>query len=189
MKARMIKLRKNQTSFPTEVLFEQPWESLEIQAEGIDKLPHSLSELQSLRSLSLNCPNLIELNPRLLEMPTLEIFKMRNTTFDSLPDIDNPAPLKTLFLSGNKFTVAPSWFSKLPHLELLDLSGNNLTHVPNELSTMVSLRRLVLDRNEITELPDFLKSLKNLSHLSIDGNKFDENEKARIGKEFGIWFN
>lgn len=189
MKARMIKLRKNQTSFPTEVLFEQPWESLEIQAEGIDKLPFSLSELKTLRSLSLNCPNLIELNPRLLEMQTLQIFKMRNTSLESLPELEIPAPLKTLFLSGNKLNVTPDWFSKLPHLELLDLSGNNLTAVPDEISSMVSLRRLVLDRNQITELPDFLKKLKKLSHLSIDGNKFDENEKARIGKEFGIWFN
>jgi Leucine-rich repeat (LRR) protein len=185
----MIKLRKNQTSFPTEVLFEEAWESLEIQAEGIEKLPHSLSELKTLRSLSLNCPNLIELSPQLLESAALEIFKMRNTSFEVLPEVENPSPFKTLFLSGNKLKHTPNWFSKLPHLKLLDLSGNNLCTVPDEVSSMISLSRLVLDRNEITQLPNFLKALKNLSHLSVDGNKFDENEKVRIRKEFGIWFN
>ena len=31
--------------------------------------------------------------------------------------------------------------------------------------------------------------MKTLTHLSIDGNSFDEDEKARIQREFHIWPN
>ncbi|MCO4793061.1 MAG: leucine-rich repeat domain-containing protein [Bacteriovoracaceae bacterium] len=188
MKARLIKLRKNQSSFPSEILFEQPWECLEIQGEGIESLPYSLGEISTLRTLSINCPNLKEVNSNILCHQNLQIFKLRNTSIESLPEVENSAPLKTLFLSGNSLTSVPKWFSNLDQLELLDLSGNNLKSVPREIESMKSMRRLVLDRNEITTLPDFIKNLKDLGHLSIDGNKFSPEEKARIGREFGIWF-
>lgn len=121
-------------------------------------------------------------------MPGLQVFKLRNTSIENLGEVSNPSPLTILFLGGNKLKTVPEWFSKLVYLEGLDLSGNLLNEVPVQIQKMKGLRRLVLDRNEIEILPDFLKDLKNLNHLSLDGNNFSEKEKARIGREFGLWF-
>jgi adenylate cyclase len=74
-------------------------------------------------------------------------------------------------------------------LQEFHLPGNQLSSLPFAFKELHQLRRLNLDSNSFKLFPDLIKSMKTLTHLSIDGNSFDEDEKARIQREFHIWPN
>lgn len=179
-----IKLRKNQSTIPSEKLTEDI-NSLEILGEAIQKLPE-LSHLTNCQHLLLVCPQLEEL-PEL--PPNLKILKIKGGHFSPPKGISQLSTLKNLSLQGLKSQseTFSSW--SLPvSLENLDLASNDISSLPVNIGQLSSLQRLTLDHNKIQELPSGVYDLKSLNHLSLDGNPLTENCKQRLYDTFKIWF-
>ncbi|MCE9501337.1 MAG: leucine-rich repeat domain-containing protein, partial [Leptospira sp.] len=99
------------------------------------------------------------------------------------------APLKFLTIKGCGLQKLPEEISMFTSLQDFYLPNNNLSALPFAFKELKELKRLNLDQNAFLVFPDLIKPMKNLAHLSIDGNSFDEDEKARIQREFHIWPN
>jgi len=173
-----IKLRKNQSTIPTEKLHEG-LVNLEIIGDSIESLP-SLAQLSLCKNLLLVCPELQEI-PKLPE--NLEILKIK--TGRTFPQ-QLPRKLHTLQLSQIKSNK--SLDLELPRgLVNLDLSSNAL-HCVDSINLGAPLTRINLDHNQLTQLPEILYNNPSLLHLSLDGNPLLEEEKNKLFKTFGIWF-
>ncbi|MCR9205207.1 MAG: hypothetical protein NXH75_11550 [Halobacteriovoraceae bacterium] len=174
-----LKLRKNQSTLPTEKLTED-LTSLEILGDSIQKIP-SLAHLKECRFLFINAPEVTVLGEL---PPNLNILKLRGVR--TLPN--QIPPVTTLSLSHLGVSPFPMDIS-LPHsVETLDLNGNQLEALPSALLECRSLKRLNLDNNNLTELPKSFFELTQLNHLSLDNNPLTEDCKNTLFKSFGIWF-
>jgi len=175
-----IKLRKNQSTIPTEKLTPEV-SFLEILGENIESLP-SFAHMEKCRNILLVCPELKELST----LPhSLEVFKVNGGKIE-MPS--NLPLLKTLQLKslGLK-SLAP--LERLPEtIETLDLSYNQLGELPTEIASLKKLVRLNLDGNSLVSLPEFLYKLPSLNHLSLDGNPLSEETRNELHQKFGMWF-
>lgn len=179
-----IKLRKNQSTVPTEKLTEDI-HSLEILGEAIQKLP-DLNHLKNCQHLLLVCPELLEL-PKLPS--ALKILKIKGGYYELPKDIQEQRELKTLSLQGLKSQKDhfSSWSLPIT-LENCDLANNDMTSLPVNIGQLSHLNRLTLDHNQIQELPSGIYNLKSLNHLSLDGNPLTESCKQKLYDVFKIWF-
>jgi Leucine-rich repeat (LRR) protein len=148
-----------------------PWNKLRVLTVKWPSFKGDISGLFSLHSLS---------NLKIIETPLKRL---------TLPLGQIHAPLKSLTLKSCELTELPEEFSMLTILEELNLSGNKLSALPASFPMLMKLKRLNLDHNHFSKFPEQFRNMKGLSHLSIDGNKFNEDEKARIQREFNIWVN
>lgn len=177
-----IKLRKNQSTFPTEKLTED-LRVLEILGESLEELP-SLEKLTHCKNLFINCPQLRSL-PAL--PPHVEILKIRGGQFEVVSSsFSKLEALHTFFFNeGNKVSEELT----LPQgVRVLDLSNNKISCLSSYLFKTQSLQRLTLDRNNLHTLPEEIFSLKNLNHLSLDHNPLTQETIQRLNKAFGVWF-
>lgn len=174
-----IKLRKNQSTIPSEKLTPEIT-SLEIIGDSIQKIP-SLSHLKSCQYLSLNAPELIQLNEL---PPNLTVLKLRGTR--TIPQ-DLPC-IHTLGLSYIQLTPFPLDFKIPTSVLTLNLNGNKLSEIPEGLFDCVNLQRLNLDNNEIVSLPSRFFEIKDLVHLSLDNNPLSDDCKNKLYQKYGIWF-
>ena len=188
MKSKLLKLRKNQSTFPLELLEETELECLEIISDQLEVLPNNISKLKNLKILSLNTPGLISLPESLIDFQKLETLKIKNTTITNLGEIPFPSSLKVFICSNNKIETIPDWVFTLPNIEHLDFSGNEINNLSEKIILLPFLRRLVLDRNNIITITHKLKNCPCLTHLSLDGNPLSEESKKMLNEEFGIWF-
>jgi hypothetical protein len=78
--------------------------------------------------------------------------------------------LKSLDLSGNKFTTLPMQIGKLAQLQNLLLNGNRLKELPSGLENLKELRFFVLDDNRLETLPPGITLLNKLTKLSLVNN-------------------
>lgn len=179
-----IKLRKNQSTIPSEKLTEDI-NSLEILGDAIQKLP-SLAHLHSCRHLLLVCPELEEL-PDL--PPHLHILKIKGGHFELPKKMETQQEIKTLSLQGLKSQKEQFLAWSLPiTLENCDLAANDMTGLPVNIGQLSSLQRLTLDNNKLVDLPESIYGLKGLNHLSLDGNPLSEDCKQKLYQSFNIWF-
>lgn len=179
-----IKLRKNQSTIPTEKLTEDI-NSLEILGEAIQKIP-DLKHLVHCRHLLLVCPELEEL-PEL--PPNLQILKIKGGHFELPNNIGTLKEIKTLSLQGLKSQRDQFSAWSLPiALENCDLAANDMASLPVNIGQLNSLRRLTLDNNKLVDLPGGVYDLKSLNHLSLDGNPLSEDCRQKLYKTFNIWF-
>jgi len=172
-----IKLRKNQSTLPSEKLTSQV-SKLEILGDSIETIP-SLEHLTKCEYLSLNCPQLLDLN----ELPgKLKILKIKggHTCPQNLPHTLEILQISAIQSSLSKLKIPQGVVN-------LDLSSNGLTALAN-LNLGAPLSRLNLDNNQLTCLPDSLYRNKSLLHLSLDGNPLTDEQKNKLHQIFGIWF-
>ena len=104
--------------------------SLDLSEQGLTKVPAYVFERTDLQSLDLS-------NNNLTGALQGEIRFLRN--------------LKTLDLSGNKFSGIPAEVGQLKNLETLDLSNNLLTGLPYELGNLSNLKILDVSGNHYSE--------------------------------------
>lgn len=91
--------------------------------------------------------------------------------------------IESLDLSNNNLTGAlQAEIRNLQNLKSLDLSGNKFTGVPAEVGQLKNLERLDLSNNLLTGLPYELGNLANLKVLDISGNHYSEADLATIKK-------
>lgn len=177
-----LKLRKNQSTIPTEKLTKD-LHSLELLGEGVVKIP-DLDHLEHCQYLMIICPELKEL-PKLPK--NVEILKIRGGRFalkeDQLTSLEKCRILNLMATEYLNEKVALP-----PNIETLDLSSNKLESFPLSITKLTRLGRLTIDSNKITTLPNELFSMKNLNHLSLDNNPLSEETKQKLHEAFGLWF-
>lgn len=145
--------------------------------------------LNNLKVLSIKWESFEGMISSLFKLPRLENLKLINTPLQKLflPIGYACSPLKSLTLKNCELQNLPEEFSVFTTLQELNLSGNLLTELPQSFKELQSLKRVNLDSNQFTQFPDLIGSMKKLIHLSIDNNPFNEQEKARIQRQFNIW--
>ncbi|MCP4131884.1 MAG: WGR domain-containing protein [bacterium] len=125
----------------------QEVEEFDFTAKKLTAFPGPLSQLSSLKKLTLNDNNI-----------------------EKIPaEIKNLANLEELYLHGCKLKTLPPEIGELKKLTVLDISGNELESIPDEIGNLENLRVLHIKRNK-APLPATISKLKNLEELSIRGS-------------------
>ncbi len=187
---RSLKLNLKDQKLPAE-LFDFP-NLEEAYLEGsVENFPDLINGWNKLRILSLKfVGNKSDLSA-VFSLPSLENLKIIETPIKVflLPLGKINAPLKFLTIKGCGLEKLPEEISMITTLEELHLPHNALNSLPFAFKELRLLKRLNLDSNQFIKFPDMFKQMPKLIHLSIDGNHFDDEEKARIQREFHIWTN
>ena len=183
-----IKLTLKGAEFPKE-LFDLP-KLKEVYLDGeVENFPDSISGWRHVKILSLKFEKNKSDLSAVFSLPELENLKIIETPIKVflLPLGKINAPLKFVSIKGCGLEKLPEEISMITTLEELHLPHNTLSTLPFAFKELHQLKRLNLDSNNFSQFPDLIKKMTKLTHLSIDGNSFDEDEKARIQREFHIW--
>lgn len=183
-----LKVTLTGAQFPSELLMLTNLRELYLEGD-IEDFPRIGSPWSKLRTLSLKWPSFKGELSGVFGLPSLTNLKIIETPLRTLklPLGHIQAPIKSLTLKSCSLAELPEEVAMLGTVEELNLSGNDLSALPKSFPLFTRLKRLNLDSNSFSRFPDEIRSMKALSHLSIDGNLFDEDEKARIQREFNIW--
>lgn len=163
MRVKTLKLKKNQSVLPLELMHEE-FTHLEIFGGSLESIPAALFTKRNLKSLKIKNANLVELPSNIEE---------------------GHCPLESLSLGHNGLRSLPQWLHKLARLKLLDLGSNELKELPHQLPLM--LERINLEGNKLENLPASIYELKRLLHLNLDGNPLNEVTHQKVFETFGIW--
>lgn len=142
--------------------------------EGLDlvSLPEELSELVSLRDLTLRGNRLTALPEWIGGLKKLSRLDVDNNQLIKLPDsIGNLCDLTELTLRGNKLTCLPGSIGNLTKLTKLDVNNNQLTNLPETLVNLTGLIELYLGDNDLTRLPEDIGKFVSLARLDADNNR------------------
>ncbi len=188
MKFKLIKLKKNQATFPLEIFYDQDITSLEIISEQLEQIPPEIQKLHHLKTLSITAKNITSFPKEIQPLTSLEVLKIKNTMIKGMHLNSLPKTLKAFIFTNGQIQETPKCLYGLPHLEHLNLSGNQLTNFPHKITHWQKLKRLVLDGNQIQNVPVEIQQCSHLTHLSLDGNPLNAQTKEMLKKKFGIWF-
>jgi len=137
-----------------------------LKAHFIDQLPDMSQISTSLAHINLSFNNFESIPEELLEIPNLEILKLRNNPIRVIPEgISQLTKLRNFVLSFCRLTSLPQSLFQLSNLEKLDISYNEIAFIPEELSNLRSLEVLNLEGNRLASLPSgiVLLSLRSLN--------------------------
>ena len=182
-----LKITIKEKDFPQEILNFTNLKELYLESSCQD-FPRAMPSWQSLRIVSFKLPDFTGDLSDLLSLPQLENLKIIETPLKSflLPLGHAKAPLKSLTIKDCELERLPEELSMLNRLIEMNLSGNKLSALPVSMVDLKQLKRLNLDGNHFEQFPDIIKRMPHLAHLSIDHNKFDDEERARIQREYNI---
>ncbi|MFX1569652.1 MAG: leucine-rich repeat domain-containing protein [Promethearchaeota archaeon] len=127
---------------------------LDLSEKDLQKVYDSISNLKSLKGLSL-----------------------KYKAIDKVPDfIRNFKDLESLNLSGNQLKSLPEWMGELKNLSRLNLENNNIASIPEWMKELNNLSHLNMQKNNLTFLPDWLGNLENLKFLDVVFNDLEWND-------------
>lgn len=140
------------------------------------------------RSLSIKWQDFSGDLSEIFTLPKLENLKIIDTPLKRItfPLGTIPAPLKFLTIKNSSLDFLPEEISMMDNLLELFVPGNRLKELPASFYELRNLRRLNIDSNEFSTFPNVIKKMPNLKAVSADNNAFDEEEKARIQREFNL---
>ena len=187
---RAIKLTLKDKVFPPELFNLSNLEEAYFDG-ACEDFPSSIVGWEKLKVLSLKFEKNTSDLSAVFSLPSLENLKIIETPIKVflLPLGRINAPLRFVTIKGCGLERLPEEISMLNTLEELHLPQNKLFVLPFSFQDLRSLKRINLDSNRFVIFPKIVKKMPNLKHLSIDGNTFDEEEKAKIQREFHIWPN
>ncbi|KAI3755077.1 hypothetical protein L1987_54870 [Smallanthus sonchifolius] len=112
----------------------------------------------------------------------MEEIDLKDYDLDQLPDSPDFSNLVKLFLQIPDLTIIPpTFFEKMPKLEVLNLSNTNIVSLPTSISSLGSLQEFFLkDCSALMELPTQIEGLSKLKLFDIKGT-----ELMFIPKEMG----
>ncbi len=183
----------NFTSLPDSIGNLKALEILNLsRVSDLNVLPESISELESLKDLTIIDCSLAALPKNLGNLTSLEILYLvapSKTFFNRPPDsikrlkllpeyICELIHLKKLDLDNHDLLMLPENFGNLTSLETLFLNENNISSLPESFGNLSFLRKLFLKNNNLTNLPNIFGNLNSLKELDLDGNnliKLPEN--------------
>lgn len=172
--------------FPKEIFQFQNLRELYLDGE-CEMIP-KLTPLKRLELLALTSMNFKEGLEEVLCHPHLRNLKLIGLKLPefSIPSLSELSPLLSLTLKECGLREISPAIARFHLLSELNLDGNLLSKLPNEFKSLHFLKRLNLDRNDFKTFPSVLSELNSLKHVSLDGNSFDEEEKARIQREYHL---
>ncbi len=184
MKRKTVRLKKNH-SLPEDI-FNPLLQNLEIFGDTLERIDERFEVLRQLESLTIISKNLKEINANIFYLPHLRQLKIKGGMFTTLPELQLPSNIKTLFCTDSTLAELPETIYQLVNLEILVISGNQLTTLPKNLTLLKNLRRLVIDNNRLQTF-NFLRSdFPRLNHLSLDNNPLTPNSKELLLNEFNL---
>jgi len=185
---RALKLTIKSEELPQELFHFPNLEELYLEGQ-CTQLPDLTMKWEKLKTLSLKFPHFKDEPSSLFKLPSLMNLKLIQTPLKMflLPLGYTVAPLTSLTMRECGLKFLPEEIGTLNALIEMNVSQNKLSELPHTFKELTRLKRLNLDHNLFKKFPDLLKYNKDLSHLSIDFNNFDEDEKARIQRDFHIW--
>ncbi len=162
-----------------------------------DHIPMEISHLDSVRFVYLLSNNLLEIQPTLFDIQSLneliikggeveafpsginphcrlKYLAIRETSLRDLGDIDRLIMLQELYLQDNSLTNIPESAKFSPSLKILNLSNNQIDSLPASIAHTDSLEMLLLAKNNLNYLPQEILDLKMLRAIDISSNNFDE---------------
>jgi Leucine-rich repeat (LRR) protein len=134
--------------------------SINLEGQGLKKLPNKLSRLDNIFSINL-------LGNEFVSFPTV---------------LSKLISLDELSLSSNKLNYIGPEIGNLQNLRILIMNFNQLTELPKEIGELTHLLYLEIGNNQLTTLPDEIKYLTSLQELHLESNKLSDKEKERIKK-------
>ena len=136
----------------------------------LSQISSKISQLQSLRELSIQESSIVALPLEVFQLLCLEVLDVSNNQLRALPDeIGNLLQLKKLSISKNHIGVLPETLGNCQKLETLHLSWNNLVQIPDSVWKLQKLRYLWSAHNQLSLLPD-LDRPSSLETCNFDGN-------------------
>ncbi|MFX1370906.1 MAG: leucine-rich repeat domain-containing protein [Promethearchaeota archaeon] len=127
---------------------------LDLSEQDQQKVYDSVSNLKSLKGLSL-----------------------KYKVVDKVPDfIRNFKDLESLNLSDNHLKSLPEWMRELKNLNRLNLETNELASIPDWMKELNNLSHLNVQNNNLNFLPEWLGNLDNLKTLKVVFNNLEWND-------------
>ncbi|KAK4752370.1 hypothetical protein SAY87_021168 [Trapa incisa] len=150
---------------------------LEIVGVHINKIPHSIGELQMLNQLVLfGCSGFESLLESVWRLNSLEKLDLSNTDIEALPiSIGGLEKLQILSLNhSEKLTELPHTLGNLESLIDLDLSWTKLTSLTDSIGHLSKLKVLKVTDTHIKKLPETIQGMENLEELHAHGCSMEE---------------
>jgi len=135
----------------------------------LTKLPQSIFDITSLRTLNINNIDLEVLPDNIRKLYNLQELRIYFTKISTLPkSIGNLSNLKKLEVELNEITHLPDSIGLLHNLESLSLFDNQLITLPETIGQLHKLQGLDVKRNDaLFRLPDSINTLSNIRELSL----------------------
>ncbi|KAK1385753.1 hypothetical protein POM88_023488 [Heracleum sosnowskyi] len=109
------------------------------------------------------------LKSKFISVMNLNVIHLRNSKLLEIPDNFSFPDLKMIFLLNLEY-IPPSFFERMPALEILDMSDTSIKNLPPSVSKLITLKELLLRRCEhLIDLPNEIGALVNLKVLDISG--------------------
>jgi hypothetical protein len=154
---------------------------LDLQNNGMKKLPPEIGRFRNLQYLNVSRNQLSELPREIGNLTRLQVLNASGNQIDILPpELSRLQSLKQLNLATNLLKKLPPEIGKLTRLEFLDASENRLSQVPAALGLATNLRTIYLRTNSLANLPLEIGKLKRLRDLDIDDNFFTDDELNNV---------
>ncbi|KAL6350459.1 hypothetical protein AAG906_019106 [Vitis piasezkii] len=163
-------------------------------------LPHEMSSLQNLQTLTLsfNPLNFSSIPKWMAELPSISQIYMAGCGLQGeIPEFLQRKPIQELDLSANHLTGSiPSWLGGLSQLYLLNLSKNALvSEIPDSITRLHELGVLDLHSNKLTgSIIEVFKMGSilpggSLRYIDLSHNSFSSGiEQIGAGEQHGIEF-
>ncbi|RVW44385.1 putative disease resistance protein [Vitis vinifera] len=141
---------------------------------------YSVRMRDEIHEVLVNSQFLLQGGKGLAKAPTDEAWEeateihLMNNKFSELPRGPNCPQLCALFLQKNPFlrVIPPSFFQRMPMLQILDLSHTKIRSLPQSLYGLSQLQRLFLRGCKLfMELPPEVRELSNLKVLHLKGTE------------------
>lgn len=155
--------------FPADIASARKLRYLNLEGNQLENFSTSFADMPDFESLSLSHNPLTTLGEEVFcTTNRLNELRLADTRLASLPQsIAEQSSLRSIDLSGAKFTAVPEQIKSLSHLLTLWIDANGLTKVSAaDFAGMTHLRQLSMDGNAIGELP--VLSNANLQWLSVE---------------------
>lgn len=166
---KMLDLSKNSLKkIPSYVFDLKLLETLKLNSNQIQGIPHKIEVLSNLRELDLFGNSIGKIPSNLFRLSQLTSLNISNNRISSISqDISYMRSLKTFRAFGNLIDEIPSRISGLKNIELLDLHNNSISSIPREIGNMSNLKYLNLENNRIEFIPIELAKLEKLESNQV----------------------
>ncbi|WP_217644340.1 type III secretion system effector XopAE [Paracidovorax konjaci] len=163
------------TSLPEALGRIQSLQQITLRSTGLQSLPESLGQLSQLNHLEISSSQALRRLPAsLTQLPSLKTLTLATLPLHELPaDIGRLQSLRKLTLNSGEYSRLPASVTQLTGLRELQLShSSHLQGLPDDIGRMAGLQTLtVSSQTHLSQLPASLTDLARLQSLQLEGNR------------------